>query len=130
MARVVHFEIHADDPERAIKFYQSVFGWRIEKWQSDAGEYWMVFTGRDPEPGIDGGLMRRRGPRPADDAPVNGYGCTVAVDDLDKYVDAVVTAGGGIAVPKLAVPKVGWLAYAKDTEGNIFGMMQNDESAA
>jgi len=129
MPRVVHFEIHADDPDRAAAFYRAVFDWRIDKWESDAGEYWLVATGADDAPGINGGLMRRRGPPPTDGAPLNAFGCTVDVDDVDAYAGRVAANGGAITVPKMAVPQVGWVAYAKDTEGNIFGMFQTDESA-
>ena len=38
-------------------------------------------------------------------------------------------SGGSIALPKMPVPGVGWLAYFKDTEGNIFGAMQGDANA-
>jgi len=61
MSRVVHFEIPADNPERSIKFFESVFGWKIEKWDGPI-EYWVVMTGDEEEPGIDGGLARRENP--------------------------------------------------------------------
>ncbi len=135
MRRVVHFEIHVIDPERAQKFYSIIFGWEIKKW----GEmpYWMVMTGTKdssgadgkPWPGIDGGMVLRTGEVPADDAPVNGYVCTMDVDDIDAYTTKVQEAGGSIAVPKTAIPTMGWLVYCKDTEGNRFGMMQADPAA-
>ncbi len=58
MPRPVHFEIHADDPERAAAFYRSVFDWEIEKWEGPR-EYWLVTTGPEGTPGINGGLMKR-----------------------------------------------------------------------
>ena len=58
MARVVHFEIHADEPERAIEFYKSALGWEFTKWDG-AGEYWLIITGSPDEPGINGGLIKR-----------------------------------------------------------------------
>lgn len=135
MNRIVHFEIHAGDPERAVKFYQDVFGWEIEEWSppgtevKDEDRYWMMMTGPETEPGINGGLMLRRGPAPAEGQPVNAYVCTIGVDDQDKSLDAVLKAGGSIALPRMAVPGVGWLAYCRDTEGNTFGVIQPDESA-
>jgi predicted enzyme related to lactoylglutathione lyase len=128
MPRVVHFEIHADDVERAVRFYTQVFGWTIERWSG--GEYWMVKTGEAPSPGIDGGIMKRQGPRPPEGQPVNAYPCTVEVDNLDAYLAKVADAGGKNVVPKMPIPGVGWLAYCHDTEGNVFGMMQSDKSAA
>jgi predicted enzyme related to lactoylglutathione lyase len=128
MPRVVHFEIHADDPERAAGFYRELFGWQITKWDGPA-DYWLVATGSDPEPGINGGLMRRMGPGPADMAPVNAYVCTVDIPDLDASLATVGRLGTPVVVPRMPIPGVGWLAYAKDTEGNIFGLLQRDPGA-
>ena len=128
MARVVHFEIHAADVERCRRFYESTFGWQVQQWGEM--EYWGVVTGSDDEPGINGGLVPRRGPPPAEGQPVNSYVCTVNVDDVDATVEAAVAHGGSVGVPKMAIPGVGWLAYCKDTEGNIFGLMQDDPGAA
>jgi predicted enzyme related to lactoylglutathione lyase len=127
--RVVHFEIHAEDPKRAVKFYEAVFGWAFHKWPGP-WEYWLVTTGSKEEPGIDGGLILRRGPGPSDGQAVNAYVCTVDVADADAAVEAAVAAGGAIAVPKMSVPGIGWLAYVKDTEGNLLGVLQTDSAAA
>jgi len=54
---------------------------------------------------------------------------TIGVENLDQMVQTVLSNGGSIAVPKMAVPNVGWLTYCKDTEGHVFGMMQNDPGA-
>lgn len=135
MNRVVHFEIHAADPERGVKFYQDVFGWEIKEWiipgveMPPENRYWMVNTGTEKEPGINGGLVIRRGPAPVEGQPVNAFVCTMYVPSVDEYVDKALKAGGSIALPKMPIKGVGWLAYCKDTEGNIFGMMQNDEKA-
>lgn len=128
MPRPIHFEIQADNPERAIAFYQSVLGWTFNKWSGPIS-YWLVKTGPDGTPGIDGGLHPRVGPGPVDGQAVNSFVCTVDVPNVDAYTAKVTAAGGTICRPKMAIPGVGWLAYAKDTEGNIFGLMQNDPSA-
>ena len=127
MPRVVHFEVPADDPERAARFYKSVFGWEIEKWDGPM-DYWMVTTGPEGEMGINGGIMRRM--ERADGGSPTAYVCTVGVDSLDDYVAKVETNGGTIVAPKMAVPGIGWMAYCKDPEGNQFGLMQPDEKAA
>ncbi|MGP4002529.1 VOC family protein [Streptomyces sp. 8N706] len=127
MPRPVHFEIHADDVERARTFYTSVFGWSIDQWGDQP--YWIVRTG-DESPGIDGGLMPRQGAAPSDDTPVSSFVVTVGVEALDASIASVERHGGRIATPKMAVPTIGWLAYCRDTEGNILGMLQPDESAA
>ena len=121
MPRPVHFEIPADNPDRAIAFYQAVFGWTFQKWEGPM-PYWLITTGPAGEPGINGGLLPRRDPaQPC----VN----TVGVANLDESLATVAAHGGACVVPKMAVPGVGWLAYCKDTEGHIFGMMQPDAAA-
>lgn len=129
MGRVVHFEIHAEDPERARAFYEAVFGWTLQKWAGPA-EYWLIVTGADNQPGINGGLLRRQGSPPAADQPVSSFVCSVEVDSVDDAVSRATAAGGTVAVPKMAVPGVAWLAYIKDTEGNVLGVTEPDTAAA
>jgi len=119
--RVVHFEIDAKKPDRAIKFYEKVFSWKIKKWEGPV-EYYLITTGKESEPGIDGGLSRRTESEPS---TVN----TIDVPSVDEFIKKVEASGGTIIRPKMAVPGVGYMAYFKDPEGNIFGMMENDESA-
>lgn len=121
MPRIIHFEIAVDDPDRAIKFYKTAFGWKIEKWEGPM-EYWLIYTGDEKEPGIDGALQHRKD---ALQPTMN----TVGLDNLDNYIKKIQKAGGKITTPKTAIPGVGWFAHAEDTEGNIFGIMQNDPDA-
>ena len=74
-------------------------------------------------------MIRRRGPRPTDGQPVNAYVCTVEVPDLDARLEKAAVSGAELALPKMPIPGVGWLAYVKDPEGNILGLMQPDPSA-
>src|SRR4030095_2443822 len=120
MSRVIHFEIHASNPERAIAFYQKVFGWTFQKWEGPM-PYWLVTTGQEGDPGINGGLLARQGGEPVDGQAVNAYVCTVGVDQIDASIATAQSNGATVAVPKMAVPGVGWLAYFKDQEGNNFG---------
>ena len=122
MPRPVHFEIPAENPQRAIDFYSKIFGWTFSKWDGPM-DYWIITTGEASEPGINGGLMQRRDPN---QPCVN----TIGVLNLDESVASVTANGGSIAVPKMPIPGVGWLAYCKDIDGHIFGMMQNDPAAA
>ena len=130
MNRVVHFEIHAKNLDGAQKFYESVFGWKINDLGPQMGNYRLVSTGEDQPgarwPGINGGITPRMGPAPSGGEPVNAFVCTVTVDNIDSYVEKVKAAGGTVALDKIQVPGVGWLAYVKDLEGNIFGMLQPD----
>ena len=128
MARAVHFEIHASNPQELIAFYSSLFGWSFNKWEG--GDYWMIHTGPDEQPGINGGLLPRRGPVPESMAAINAFVITVDVEQIDASVARAHASGGSIVAPKMAVPGIGWLAYFKDPDGNIFGMMQADTAAA
>lgn len=124
MPRVIHFEISADDPERAVKFYDEVFGWKTQKWDGPQS-YWLLTTGEDGQPGINGGLMRRSdNPLPPTSA-VN----TIDVPSVDDYCRSVWEHGGKVVIPKGAVPGIGYIAYCEDTEGNVFGIMQFDPAA-
>lgn len=120
MARVIHFEIPASDPERAAAFYKKVFGWKIEKWPGPM-EYWMVTTGADATPGINGGLMLN--------GSVKTTTNTIGVESVDAAVETVRKAGGRLIMPKTPIPTVGYFAYLEDTEGNLFGVMQSDANA-
>ncbi|MDB5909997.1 MAG: glyoxalase [Massilia sp.] len=130
MSRPMHFEIQASNPQALIDFYSSLFGWSFNKWEG--GDYWLIHTGPDDQPGINGGLLPRRGPPPENMAAVNAFVITVDVDKLDDKLAKVDSIGGGgvVCVPKMAVPGIGWLAYVKDPDGNIFGIMQADTHAA
>jgi len=125
MPRVVHFEISADDMERAEKFYTDVFGWQFTKWEGDDNPepYRLVKTGEQDEHGIDGGMFQRRG-------SMTGHVNTVAVPNVDEYAERVTGSGGKVVVPKMAIPGVGHLVYCQDTEGSLFGIIQMDHSAA
>jgi uncharacterized protein len=121
MSRVVHFELPADNPERAVDFYRTVFGWQIQKWEGPQ-DYWLISTGADTKPGINGGLLRR--PHPG------AVTCnTIDVASVDEAVANVTKHGGKNVVPKMPVPGIGYLAYCTDTEGNVFGLMQRDQNA-
>ena len=128
MGRPIHFEIHADSPERAIGFYKQVFGWSFSRWPGPM-DYWIISTGDKSEPGIDGGLIKRMGLPPVDGQAVNSYVCTIGVTDLDRSIAQAAEFNCPLAVEKMPIPGVGWLAYIKDTEGNIVGLMQSDPTA-
>jgi len=129
MNRPVHFEMHVENPERAMAFYKAMFGWDFQKYGSPAFDYWLVTTGKDG-PGINGGMMRRmtKG-QPKADTPVIAFVCTVDVANIDNSMQAATKAGAKPALPKNAIPGVGWTAYFKDSEGNVFGLYQDDKNA-
>jgi predicted enzyme related to lactoylglutathione lyase len=119
MPRVTHFDIPADDPERAMSFWKGAFGWEMSKWDGPM-DYWMIMTGEGE--GIDGGMSRRDPSQPM--VPM-----TIDVPDIDEYIARVEKGGGKMLAPKYAIPGVGWFAPFQDTEGNVFGIMEADERA-
>jgi predicted enzyme related to lactoylglutathione lyase len=121
MPRVIHFEIQVDQPERAVGFYKTVFGWKIDQWGGPEN-YWLITTGDDKEMGINGGMMKRT---PMPSPTIN----TIGVSSVDEFASKITANGGKIIRPKTAIPGVGYFAYCQDTEGNIFGIMQSDDSA-
>lgn len=129
MGRVVHFDIHADDVERAKAFYSAVFDWTFQDWGAFTGSpYWGIVTGPDEEPGINGGLMQRPVPV-AGPGGANAFVCTVQVDDYDAVEARILGSGGQVAVPKTALTGMAWQGYYLDPEGNTFGIHQPDPQA-
>lgn len=121
MPRVIHFEIPSDNPEKAQQFYSKVFGWQMTQWADQP--YWLCSTGDKSKPGIDGAIIKKRGP---DHPLVN----TIEVDKLDETIKAIEANGGVIVVPRMPIPAIGWLAFFKDTDGNIMGIMESDNAAS
>jgi predicted enzyme related to lactoylglutathione lyase len=116
MPRVIHFEIPAKDPAKAVDFYHTVFDWKIQKWDGPM-DYWLVGTGENGTPGIDGGIY-------TPEQGINGTVNTIDVPDIHAYLAKVTAAHGVVVAPVHEIPGMGLLAYCKDTEGNLFGMMQ------
>ncbi|MBT2514493.1 VOC family protein [Arthrobacter sp. ISL-30] len=124
MGGVVHFEIPADDQERARNFYSQALGWRIDpipemNYSSVITTPRDETTGLPTEPGaINGGMMARDGELTT---PV----ITVDVDDIDSTLGKIEELGGSVLQPKDSIPGMGFYAYFKDTEGNIMGLWEN-----
>jgi predicted enzyme related to lactoylglutathione lyase len=117
MARVIHFEVSADDPKRAVRFYEQALGWKIEEYPGGGVDYWLASTGPVGSPGIDGAIQGRSVPG---ESTVN----TVSVDKLEASIDAVRKAGGTVTGEIMEIPNIGRVVYATDTEGNRFGMLE------
>jgi uncharacterized protein len=129
---IVHFEIPADQPERAVEFYRELFGWDIKKYEGSAAggmEYWMVATvptdeqGRPTRPGVNGGLMRRMYPN---QPPVN----YINVENVDEAVGRAEQLGAKVLMGRTPVPGMGWFAQLTDPEGNLFAVWETDMSSA
>jgi len=121
MPRVIHFEIPAKDWAKMVAFYKEVFGWEFNTWGDE--QYWLIKTGERDTPGIDGGMYLLR-------EAMTGTVNTIDVPDLDASVAKVKANGGQVIESKMPIPGIGWLAYCKDVEGNLFGMMQADPNAS
>ncbi len=121
MATIVHFDVAADDPERAKKFYASLFGWKytlVPEFQ-----YNLIATeGVDGSPGVAGGLGKRMDPS---QRITNYFG----VKSIDAAMKQVTKLGGKLVTQKMAVPGMGWLANCVDTEGNAFGLWEENKDA-
>jgi predicted enzyme related to lactoylglutathione lyase len=116
MPRPVHFEILARNPEEISSFYQQVFDWKIDAWSGGDQKYWLVTTGGEESPGINGGIMARC----FEQAVIN----TIAVESLDDMIAKVEAAGGRKVNGPNKIPDVGLHVYCTDPEGNLFGMIQ------
>jgi predicted enzyme related to lactoylglutathione lyase len=95
----VHFEFPADNPEQVAEFYKKTMDWKIQKWECPV-DNWLISTGDDSEPGINGGIERKK------DRPASGVLVTTRVDSLDACLKSIVSNGEIIVVPKRAIPGV------------------------
>ena len=121
MRRVVHFEILADKPERAVKFYTLVFGWKAQRWEKQ--KYWLLTTGSKKVPGINGAITPRGGLFKGKKGFMS-YVCTIDVTSLKATNEKILKAGGKEANSGGLIHGIGYHQYFKDTEGNIFGVLQ------
>jgi uncharacterized protein len=121
MPNVIHFEICVDDLEAASSFYSNVFGWAIEP-SEDGSDYWYITTGDEDDPGIPGGLRSRFDEQ---NPTIN----TIEVPSLDSFAKKITEEGGKVLAPKISIPGEGYVQYCHDLEGNVFGIMEFDESA-
>jgi predicted enzyme related to lactoylglutathione lyase len=121
MSRVVHFEIPTTDPAASRKFYETVFGWTFTKWEGPM-EYWLITTGPDSAPGINGGLGGAAN-------GVNGTVNTVDVENIDEALKLALANGGQVIMPKDEIPGQGWVAYIKEPGGAVVGLFQTHPDA-
>ncbi len=122
MPRIVHFELPADDPNRATEFYHEVFGWKIDSWGGPV-DYRLVTTGPDDEYGINGAIA------PRSEMVAGGTIITVEIPSIETFIQKIIDAGGKVIQPRQAIPGIGYHAYCQDPEGTAFGIMERDESA-
>jgi hypothetical protein len=119
-----YFEIQAEAPSRAVDFYRGVFGWNFTKAEGLPIEYWRIET-----EGPRGGLLKRPAPAPPSGTGTNAFTCSMEVKDFDETAKKIQDLGGKIAMPKFAIPGTCWQGYFLDTEANVFGVFQVDNTA-
>jgi hypothetical protein len=119
MPTVVHFEIPADNVDRAKEFYTELFGWKIEE-ATGMGGYWLITT--SGQKAVGGGIMERQNPQQT----ITNY---IDVSSADEYAAKIEKLGGKIVVPKRAVPGMGYFAICLDTENNVFGIWEDNKNA-
>ena len=127
MPTIVHFEIPADNVERASKFYSGLFGWEIKNVGNPSGkadgDYWMVSTTNDKgECSIGGGILKRKG---AFHVPTNYIG----VPNVEEAAKKVQELGGKILMGKTAVPGMGYFICCLDSEHNQFSLWEENKEA-
>jgi predicted enzyme related to lactoylglutathione lyase len=121
MPTIVHFDIATDDPQRGKKFYESLFGWKMEGPPGMTDYYLFNTEDLDGNKGVGGGL----GKRGDSSQRITAY---IGVDKIDEYSQKVAELGGKVVQPKMPVPGWGYLAVCMDTEGNTFGLWQDDKA--
>lgn len=124
-SNLVFFAVHADDLPRAQRFYEKVFGWKFQPWGPPG--FFLIATGDKDDPGIQGALQKRHEVAPGQ--RMNGFECTIGVEDIDAAAQAVVANGGKVILPKCEIPTVGWLIKVQDPEGNIVCVKQAADGA-
>jgi uncharacterized protein len=123
-----HFAIHADDLDRARKFYSGVFGWTFHGFGGGPmAEFCQIHDAAGNLLAPLGAMQSRK--FNAAPQPVIGLECSFAVTDVDAVARAVEANGGQIVMPKAAIPGVGWVVKFLDTEGNLVCAVQYDAQA-
>lgn len=124
MNTISYFEIQSSDPERDIKFYETVFGWKFVREMSVSIEYYRIETN-----GIHGGLLKRPSPVPPPEYGTNAFTCSIQVKNFDQVAELIGEIGGKIALPKFAIAGKCWQGYFTDPDNNTFGIFEADENA-
>ena len=119
---IVHFDLAADDVERARNFYTSVFGWRFEPFGPP--DFYTIFTGSPDDPGIHGSVSKRQGPLLGGGR--RAFECTVSVDDLPAIQQSILANGGKMLLEEYEIVGVGRMIKFEDTEGNVVAAMHYD----
>jgi len=124
MNTIGYFEIQSSNPQRDIKFYQTIFGWKFIKQEFVPIEYYRIET-----KSISGGLLKRPAKVPPPESGTNAFVCSIQVESFDKTNDLILQNGGQVALPKFAIPGRCWQGYFVDLDNNTFGIFEVDANA-
>lgn len=114
---VHHFEIPVTDLDRAIQFYEGVFGYRLNRRTIDGHE--MAFFSRsDGKPGASGALARGEVYVPSNTGPIIYFD----VPDIDPVLERAVQRGAAVLYPKTHIGDRSYVAEIGDSEGNRIGL--------
>lgn len=120
ISKLTHFAIYVDDIKRAEDFYSKVFGWAANSY--GPSDFLQLKTDNSAEGQLIGALQDRKY-APINEK-VNGFECSINVENVDHTATIVKSNGGIIVMPKTEIPHVGWIIKFQDTEGNIVCAIQ------
>lgn len=124
MNNIAYFEIQSSSPEREVKFYSEIFGWKFTKVEGLPIQYYQIETSN-----IHGGLLERPAQTPPTHCGTNAFTCSIEVENFDETAEKILALGGQVAMDKFAIPNKCWQGYFIDQDHNTFGLVQVDENA-
>ena len=124
MNSITYFEIQSSNPERDVKFYSEVFGWKFTKIEGLPIQYYQIETSN-----MHGGLLERPAQTPPTHCGTNAFTCSIEVENFDESAEKILALGGQVAMEKFAIPNKCWQGYFIDPDHNTFGLVQVDENA-
>ena len=124
MNSITYFEIQSSNPEREVKFYSEVFGWKFTKVEGLPIQYYQIETSN-----MHGGLLERPAQTPPTHCGTNAFTCSIEVENFDETAEKILALGGQVAMEKFAIPNKCWQGYFIDPDHNTFGLVQVDENA-
>jgi len=122
MATIAHFDVPADDPARAKKFYELLFGWKFKRMPGPMEYYLFETTDPSGKPSVGGGMGKRGAP----DQRITNY---IGVPSIDEHLVKAKKLGAKVTMEKTSVPGWGYLAILTDTENNTFGLWEENKNA-
>lgn len=114
---VCYFEIPVTDLERAIAFYNKVFGYEFKRVVIDGNEM-ALFPASDEGGGITGALAKGDSYLPGKE----GSRLYFSVASIEETLHQVESIGGRVLYPKTSVGELGSVAEFEDSEGNCIAL--------